>query len=107
MRGRWCLFQQNLPALRSSRQPLAAQRIDRAFIEPYLFALAENQPNLIIEIRPNRRSQPSPVGLVVEIFKCCVCLVAVRKINNRQLVPVLIGLASGGYSRICVWSHMR
>jgi hypothetical protein len=54
--------------VRSPRKPFAAQGIDCAFIEPYLFALGENQPNLIIEIRPHRRSQPSPVGLIVEIF---------------------------------------
>src|SRR5882724_536650 len=107
MRGGWWLFHQDLPALRPGRKPLAAQGIDGAFIEPYLFALAESQANLIIEIRLHRRSQPSPIGLVVEILKCCVCLVAIRKINHRRLVPVSIGLASGGYSRICVYPHMR
>ena len=53
--------------MRPARQPLSAHLFDRAFIEPNLFALAESQANLIIEIRL-RRSQPSPVGLIVEIF---------------------------------------
>ena len=69
MRGRLWLFQQDLPALRPARQPLSAHLFDRAFIEPNLFALAESQANLIIDIRVNRWRQPSPLSLVVEIFK--------------------------------------
>ena len=68
MRGRLWFFQQNLPAVRSPRKPFAAHGIDCAFIEPNLFALAESQANLIIDVRVHRWRQPSPLSLVVEIF---------------------------------------